>query len=78
MNYTTKEIAEITNSTLIGDDTLAVKNIAFDSRTIFSTLNTAFLAINTSKNSGEKYIQSAIEKGVGVIISEHQIAEIEK
>lgn len=77
MNYTTKEIAEITNSTLIGDDKLAVKNIAFDSRTIFSTLNTAFLAINTSKNSGEKYIQSAIEKGVGVIISEHQIAEIE-
>ncbi|UOE41112.1 bifunctional UDP-N-acetylmuramoyl-tripeptide:D-alanyl-D-alanine ligase/alanine racemase [Chryseobacterium suipulveris] len=76
MNYTTKEIAEITNSTLIGDDKLAVKNIAFDSRTIFSTLNTAFLAINTSKNSGEKYIQSAIEKGVGVIISEHQIAEI--
>ncbi|HQD45992.1 MAG TPA: hypothetical protein PK041_09910 [Kaistella sp.] len=62
MNYTTKQLAEITNSQLIGDENLHIKNIAFDSRNIFSVLNTAFLAINTSKNSGEKYIYSAVEK----------------
>ena len=77
MNYTTKQLAEITNSQLIGDENLHIKNIAFDSRNIFSVLNTAFLAINTSKNSGEKYIYSAVEKGVSVIISERQVLEIE-
>ena len=70
MNYTALQIAEITNSTVIGDGDLRVKKIAFDSRNIYSTLDTAFIAINTSKNSGEKYISSAIEKGVKIIITE--------
>lgn len=77
MNYTAKQIAEITGAKIIGDENLAVKNIAFDSRNIFSSANTAFLAINTSKNSGEKYIQSAIDKGVKIIISEHQSVDNE-
>jgi alanine racemase len=77
MNYTTRQIAEITNSKLIGEENLCVKNIAFDSRNIYSAQNTAFLAINTSKNSGEKYIQSAVEKGIKIIISEHQLFDLE-
>ncbi len=77
MNYTAKQIAEITGAKMIGDENLAVKNIAFDSRNIFSSANTAFLAINTSKNSGEKYIQSAIDKGIKIIISEHQSVDNE-
>ncbi|WP_234109477.1 bifunctional UDP-N-acetylmuramoyl-tripeptide:D-alanyl-D-alanine ligase/alanine racemase [Chryseobacterium sp. R2A-55] len=76
MNYTTKQLAELTHSQLIGDEHIVVKNIAFDSRNIFSVQNTAFLAINTSKNSGEKYINSAVEKGISVIISEHQLKDI--
>jgi len=76
MNYTTKQIADITHSKLIGNENITIKNIAFDSRNIYSVQNTAFLAINTPKNSGEKYIQSAIEKGIQVIISEHPMAEI--
>lgn len=77
MNYTTQKIAEITNSKLIGDGNLYVKNIAFDSRNIYSTQNTAFLAINTLKNSGEKYIQSAIDKGIKIIISEDKSIDLE-
>lgn len=77
MNYTTKQLAEITKSKLIGDGEILVKNIAFDSRNIYSTSGTAFLAINTGKNSGEKYIASAIEKGIRIIISEHKTADIE-
>lgn len=73
MNYTTLQLAQITNSQLLGDENIAVKNIAFDSRNIYQSLHTAFLAINTDKNSGEKYIKSAIEKGVNVIISENRI-----
>lgn len=76
MNYSTQQLAEITGSKLIGDGELLVKNIDFDSRNIYSPANTAFLAINTSKNSGEKYIHSAIEKGIKIIISEHQVPEI--
>ncbi|QBO57760.1 bifunctional UDP-N-acetylmuramoyl-tripeptide:D-alanyl-D-alanine ligase/alanine racemase [Chryseobacterium salivictor] len=75
MNYTTRQIAEITGSQLIGDENLHLKNIAYDSRTLFSVNDTAFLAINTSKNSGEKYIQSAIEKGIDIIISEHYYSD---
>ena len=76
MNYTAKEIADITHSRLIGDENVVVKNIAFDSRIIYSTVNTAFLAISTQKNSGEKFIQSAIEKGIKIIIAEKKTSEI--
>lgn len=71
MNYTVQHIAEITNAQVIGDGNLMIRNIAYDSRIIYSTKNTAFIAINTHKNSGEKFIESAIDRGIGVIISEH-------
>lgn len=77
MNYSTQQIAEITGSKLIGKNDLIVKTIEFDSRNIYSSANIGFLAINTSKNSGEKYIQSAVEKGVKIIISEHHFPEIQ-
>ncbi len=73
MNYTTKQLAEITHSELLGDGNIEVKNIAFDSRNIYASQNVAFLAVTTSKNSGEKYIQNVIEKGVKVIIAQHKI-----
>ena len=75
MNYSTKEIAEITQSQIIGDKNLQIHHIAFDSRNIYSTLKTAFIAINTHKNSGEKYISQAIEKGIKIIISENFYSE---
>ncbi|MEY8758233.1 bifunctional UDP-N-acetylmuramoyl-tripeptide:D-alanyl-D-alanine ligase/alanine racemase [Chryseobacterium tongliaoense] len=77
MNYTVHQIAEITNAEIIGDRDLVIKNIAFDSRIIYSTKNTAFIAINTKKNSGEKFIESAIDRGINVIISEHQYPQFE-
>lgn len=77
MNYTTQQLSEITDSELIGEGQLLVKNIDFDSRNIYSAENTAFVAITTSKNSGEKYIHAAVEKGIKIIIAEHQLPEIE-
>ncbi|TZF92732.1 bifunctional UDP-N-acetylmuramoyl-tripeptide:D-alanyl-D-alanine ligase/alanine racemase [Chryseobacterium panacisoli] len=77
MNYTVQHIAEITNTQIIGDGNLMIKNIAYDSRIIYSTKNTAFIAINTHKNSGEKFIESAIDRGINVIISEHHYPEFE-
>ncbi|AZA81377.1 bifunctional UDP-N-acetylmuramoyl-tripeptide:D-alanyl-D-alanine ligase/alanine racemase [Chryseobacterium lactis] len=77
MNYTVQHIAEITNSQVIGDKSLMIKNIAYDSRIIYSIKNTAFIAINTPKNSGEKYIESAIDRGINIIISERQYPQFE-
>nr|WP_315033355.1 bifunctional UDP-N-acetylmuramoyl-tripeptide:D-alanyl-D-alanine ligase/alanine racemase [uncultured Chryseobacterium sp.] len=77
MNYTVQQVADITNSQIIGDKDLMIKNIAFDSRIIYSIKNTAFIAINTHKNSGEKFIESAIGRGINVIISEHQYPQFE-
>ncbi len=77
MNYTVEDIAKITNAKIIGDKELLIKNIAFDSRTIYSTKNTAFIAINTHKNSGEKFIESAIDKGINIIISENHYPQFE-
>ncbi|MEG1592422.1 bifunctional UDP-N-acetylmuramoyl-tripeptide:D-alanyl-D-alanine ligase/alanine racemase [Chryseobacterium sp.] len=77
MNYTVNQIANITNATVIGDGNLMIKNIAFDSRIIYSTKNTAFIAINTSKNSGEKFIEAAIDRGITIVISEHHFPQFE-
>lgn len=77
MNYTVSQIADITNAKIIGNENLIIKNIAFDSRIIYSTKNTAFIAINTSKNSGEKFIESAIDRGINIIISEHHYSQFE-
>ncbi|RXM38542.1 bifunctional UDP-N-acetylmuramoyl-tripeptide:D-alanyl-D-alanine ligase/alanine racemase [Chryseobacterium sp. CH21] len=77
MNYTVQHIAEITNAQIIGDGNLLIKNIAYDSRIIYSTKNTAFIAINTQKNSGEKFIESAIDRGIHIIISEHHYPDFE-
>ncbi|WP_312075077.1 bifunctional UDP-N-acetylmuramoyl-tripeptide:D-alanyl-D-alanine ligase/alanine racemase [Chryseobacterium sp.] len=77
MNYTVNQIAAITNAKVIGDENLIIKNIAFDSRIIYSTKNTAFIAINTQKNSGEKFIESAVNRGIDVVISEHHFPQFE-
>ncbi|MGE8556361.1 MAG: bifunctional UDP-N-acetylmuramoyl-tripeptide:D-alanyl-D-alanine ligase/alanine racemase [Chryseobacterium jejuense] len=77
MNYTVQQIAKITNAEVIGDKNLVVKNIAYDSRIIYSIKNTAFIAINTHKNSGEKFIEAAIDRGINVIISEHQYPQFD-
>ncbi|PWN68746.1 bifunctional UDP-N-acetylmuramoyl-tripeptide:D-alanyl-D-alanine ligase/alanine racemase [Chryseobacterium phosphatilyticum] len=77
MNYTVQQIAEITHSQIIGDKNVLIKNIAYDSRIIYSIKNTAFIAINTHKNSGEKFIEAAIDRGINVIISEHQYPQFE-
>lgn len=77
MNYTTKQLSEITNAELVGNGNTIIKNIAFDSRTIYSAKDTAFIALKTEKNNGEKYIASAIEKGISTIISETQLFDNE-
>ncbi|MCY0969027.1 bifunctional UDP-N-acetylmuramoyl-tripeptide:D-alanyl-D-alanine ligase/alanine racemase [Chryseobacterium wangxinyae] len=77
MKYTVNEIANITNAKVIGDKNMIINNIAFDSRIIYAIKHTAFIAINTKKNSGEKYIESVIDRGIKVVISEHHYPQYE-
>ena len=77
MNYTAAQIAEITGSKVIGDASVTVKNISFDSRNLFAVQDRAFIAINTSQNSGEKYISDVLERGIRIIIAEHKACDKE-
>lgn len=72
MIYTAKEIAEITGAHVVGPADAFVEHIAFDSRSIYTTRNVAFIALATARNSGEKYIQEAISKGIKIIICTEQ------
>ncbi len=75
MNYTTQQLSEISGAHLIGESHLQVQTLEFDTRNIYTVENTAFLAISTKKNSGQKYISSAIEKGIRIIICENEPQE---
>ena len=77
MIYNTLQISQLTDSKLIGNPDILISNISFDSRNLYSISDTAFIAINTKNNSGEKYISSVVEKGVKVIISENYYPEYE-
>ncbi len=72
MNYTASQIAEITGSKIVGDGSVKVKYISFDSRNLFAVQDRAFIAINTSQNSGEKYLPEVLERGIKIIISAKQ------
>lgn len=64
MNYTVNQIAEITNAKVIGEGELLIKNIAFDSRIIYSTKNTAFIAINTQKIQAKNILNLRSTEGL--------------
>lgn len=78
MKYSVKELAKITQATLQGNENLIIEQIIFDSRLIFSSVNNAFIALQTDKKSGEDYIKEAINKGIKVIICQHPIPEIKE
>ncbi len=73
MKYTCKQLADITNSKVFGDASLMVSNIAYDTRKIFTHRETAFIALETTTNSGKNYIQNAIDKGIKIIISTEKL-----
>lgn len=77
MFYTIRQISELTNSQFIGNQNAIIEHIAYDSRTIYSNENTAFIALETPRNSGKKYISDAIEKGIKTIIATERTTDQE-
>lgn len=72
MKYTLKELAQKTDSKLIGNDQIIVTQIIFDSRLIFSSKDNAFIVLN---DAGLPFIPDAIKRGIRVIISPRQTIE---
>ncbi len=62
--YTPEQIAEITNTKLIGNYSYTVNYFLNDSRSLQSPKETLFIALKTQRNNGHHYIKSLIEKGV--------------
>ncbi len=62
--YQLKQIAEITNSTYVGNNNYKVNQYLTDSRNLRNAENVLFIAINTQRNNGHNYINQLIEKGV--------------
>jgi len=63
LNYTLKQIAEITNGQLIGDEALVVKQIVIDSRNPIIGIHTLFIALKGNKTDGHNYCHSFVKNG---------------
>ena len=66
MKYSSQEILEITNAVLFSKSLIdnEIEYIVYDTRKLFSSDNTLFLAFEGQQTDGHKYISLAFEKGV--------------
>lgn len=69
MRYSLKQIAAVTGAQLYGDADAILEHIYFDSRRIFSSQNSAFLALKSGWKDGKVFIDEAVQKGIKIIIS---------
>ena len=65
--YYTQQIAEITNSVLIGNNNL-IAHYFVDSRLLQNNEKHLFIAIKTNRNDGHNYIQQLVDSGVNSFI----------
>lgn len=71
--YKITELAEIISASIKGNPMGEIKEIYFDSRSIFQPQNGIFFALN---NLGNKYIQDAYNKGIRVFVVSELIEEL--
>lgn len=62
--YSLNQIAEITDTRLVGKNNYKVKHFLNDSRSLYSTNDTLFIALKTARNNGHNYIEGLIENGL--------------
>ncbi len=71
ISYTVAEIAAITGGRVIPGNLppgYAVRYIATDSRTLLNGGNTAFFALNGTRNNGHAFVQELADRGVRVFV----------
>ncbi|MCK5782660.1 MAG: bifunctional UDP-N-acetylmuramoyl-tripeptide:D-alanyl-D-alanine ligase/alanine racemase [Flavobacteriales bacterium] len=69
--YFLREVAQVLNADLKGENEEIVDNISIDSRISGNNSKTLFFALITENNDGHKYISDAIKKGVRSFIVNH-------
>lgn len=72
MNYLLSEIAHIVGGKHCGED-LRVRSIATDSRSVFSTEEVAFAAIDGRNHDGHQFIERMVARGVEAFIVERDM-----
>ncbi len=70
MNYSGSELAELGGGILFNNNQQQIQFIEYDTRKIYFTKNTAFVAIKTKNQDGHSYIQEAYNKGIRSFIVE--------
>ena len=72
MNYLLSEIAQIVGGELRGEN-LRVRSIATDSRSVVSTEEVVFAAIDGKNHDGHQFIERMVERGVEAFIVERDM-----
>lgn len=72
MNYLLSEIAQIVGGKLRGEN-LRVKSIATDSRSVVSTEEVVFAAIDGKNHDGHQFVERMVERGVEAFIVERDM-----
>jgi alanine racemase len=70
MIYTLSEISKIINSDFIGSNDYDIEYILIDSRTIVTTQQTLFFAINGERHDAHKFINELYQKGIRSFVVE--------
>lgn len=73
MNYLLSEIAAIVGGRLMGSD-LAVRGVATDSRSVVSSTDVVFAAIDGKNHDGHNYIERMLQRGVRAFIVEREVS----
>ncbi|NJO68370.1 MAG: hypothetical protein HC830_03025 [Bacteroidetes bacterium] len=64
MSYTAKEIASVTDATIVGDPEFIIRNIAIDSRTLTAPESVMFIAIRGVRHNGHNFIADLYQHGL--------------
>jgi len=72
LNYTLKQLAEITNGLIIGDETRIVDRIVIDSRRPIINQNTLFVALKGYAIDGHEFCESFVSKSGGTVLVERE------
>ena len=70
LNYTVKQLAEITNGQVIGDDSIVVNRIIVDSRRPIINENTLFVALHGYNIDGHEFCKSFVNTSGGTVLVE--------
>jgi len=70
VNFTTSDIARITNGVLTGSSDIIVSELITDSRQVSFAEDAAFVAIRGINHDGHKFVDALYRKGVRVFITE--------